>query len=139
MLRATQAEARRHNKTMEAGPPDPEHDRTSGGVGIIAQNPLTPIPILNPSKAYEDAVATGRCVIYNFDLFFFSYNIKTQINNLNLFSSSVNRKPFDILKLHGHSFFALILLQALIDGDKGNIGLRPPDVDILHAAVGSVI
>ena len=68
MVRAAQAEARRHNKTMEAGPPDPEHDRLSGGVGAIAQNPLTPRPILNPSKAYEDAVATGRCVIYNFDL-----------------------------------------------------------------------
>ena len=68
MLRAAQAEARRHNKTMESGLPDPEHDRTSGGVGIFAKNPLTPMPIWHPSKADEDAVATERCAIYNFDL-----------------------------------------------------------------------
>ena len=26
------------------------------------------MPIVKPSKAYEEAVATGRCMIFNFDL-----------------------------------------------------------------------
>ena len=62
MLGAGQAEARKHNKTLEAGPPDPEHGRTSRGVGVIAQNVLTPIALVKPSKAYEEAAATGNII-----------------------------------------------------------------------------
>ena len=67
MLRAAQAEARKHNRTLEAGPLDLEHGRTSGGVSIIAQNPPTPMQFVKSSEAYEEAVATGRCLIRNFD------------------------------------------------------------------------
>jgi hypothetical protein len=62
MLGAGQAEARKHNKTLEAGSPDPEHGRTSRGVGVIAQNVLTPIALVKPSKAYEEAAATGNII-----------------------------------------------------------------------------
>ena len=62
MLGAGQAGARKHNKTLEAGPPDLEHGRTSKEVGVIAQNVLTPISLVKPSKAYEEAAATGNII-----------------------------------------------------------------------------
>ena len=60
MLGAGQAETKKHNKTLEAGPPDLEHGRTSRGEGVIAQNVLTPIALVKPSKAYDEAAATGN-------------------------------------------------------------------------------
>ena len=62
------AEAAKHGWQMKLGPPDPEHQRPTGGVGFLARSPLHGIPIRGVTKQYEDAVNVGRLGIYGMDL-----------------------------------------------------------------------
>ena len=50
------------------GPLDPEHGRTSPGVGILCINGLVPYQVPKPTQDYFDAYETGRCAICCFDL-----------------------------------------------------------------------
>ena len=52
---------------MEGGPLEPETGKQSAGVGIVALEGLAPYPVTNPTQDYHDAVASGRCAIYNID------------------------------------------------------------------------
>lgn len=67
-VQAFKARAAAKGKALEGGPPDPEHEKVSAGVGLFATSPLIPMLLLNASKASADAVVTGRCCIYTFDI-----------------------------------------------------------------------
>ena len=68
MAGACKAYAKDDGWEMQAGPPDPEHGRRSGGVGIVAKCPMKTIPIAGASKDYQDAYEAGRAAIYACDL-----------------------------------------------------------------------
>ena len=53
---------------LDMGPTDPEHTRPSGGVGLMVRKPWHSKQITGRTKAYNDAVATGRAAIYELDL-----------------------------------------------------------------------
>ena len=67
-IKRLQIAAAKEGKRIEGRPLDPEHGRTSAGVGIFTLEGLIPYPIPNPSKNYQDAVDTGICGIYCMDL-----------------------------------------------------------------------
>ena len=65
---AMRIEASKAGKTFIGGPPDLEHFKTSAAVGFLAAKGLSMYPIPTPTKAYEDAYNTGRCLICCFDI-----------------------------------------------------------------------
>jgi hypothetical protein len=59
--------AKERGWAMALGPVDPELARNTAGVGIQTKAPLMPLPHKACTKAFEDAVATGRAAIHVLD------------------------------------------------------------------------
>ena len=67
-LQATKAAAHNAGWKMEAVPTGPEYNRKIGGVGLVARDPVHPVPLIGVTKAYSDAVDTGRLNVYTVEV-----------------------------------------------------------------------
>ena len=58
----------KRNINMQAGPPDPEHAKKSGGVGLMAHSPLRPIIMQPLTDDFKDALKIGRMAAYELEI-----------------------------------------------------------------------